>query len=38
MAAEENIQYDIKVVNVNKSYGGINIINGLNMCVESGSM
>lgn len=35
---DEEVQYDIKVVNAFKSFGEYNVINGLNMKVRSGSM
>lgn len=35
---DEEIQYDVKVVNAFKSYGSNNVINGLYMKVQSGSM
>lgn len=35
---DEEVQYDIKVVNAYKSFGDTNVINGLYMKVRSGSM
>lgn len=35
---DNEVQYDIKVVNAFKSYGEYNVINGLHMEVRSGSM
>jgi len=35
---DEEIQYDVRVINAFKSYGRHNVFNGLNMNVSSGSM
>ncbi|VVC25930.1 Hypothetical protein CINCED_3A000710 [Cinara cedri] len=33
--AEENIQYEVKVIDAFKSYGGINVLNGININVPT---
>jgi len=35
---DNEIQYDVQVINAFKSYGGHKVFNGLNMNVTSGSM
>lgn len=38
MINEEFTQYDVTVINAFKSYGEINVLNGLDMNIKSGSM